>query len=211
MKRGRDEPAARDGAPEFKALVKIESAVQAIVSHVSKWKDLCGCQYQLFKKVEKSSSNLLLHLGAFDEVLCDAVLRVTQLSLPGDYVVTDFGGDVEKAALWFRIARGSVEQKAKRVNFSSQEDDDIRFKIRIARPEDVDAVQSAIESVTASQGHADWSVKELPATYAVRVRYAKTVPGEAVTAASAYEGSKVDFATKTLVCVVPKKVPDLVS
>ena len=211
MKRGRDQLEEQASPPQQTALVKIETAVNVIVSHVSKWKDLCDCQYQLFKKVEKTPNSLLLHLGAFDEVFCKEIMRVTKLGLPGDYVVTDFGGDAEKAALWFRIARGTVVPPPKRVAFANADDDDVKFKARIARPEDTDAVMAAIESVVACQHHADWAVKELPATYAVRVRYLKTVPGEAIAAASEYPGSKLDFATKTLVCIVPKKLPDLVS
>jgi hypothetical protein len=209
MKRGRGDEGA-EAATGGNALVKIEAAVSAIVRHVAGWKDQCGCQYQLFKKVDKGANSLLLHLGAFDELQCSAVLQATSVTLPGDYVVSDFGGDVDKSALWFRIARGTVETAPKRVNFAPQEDDDVRFKIRVARPEDIDAVQAAVASITACQGHADWVVKELPATYAVRVRYVKTIPAAAILAASHYAGSKLDFAAKTLVCVVKKKVPDIV-
>jgi len=195
-------------------LVKIESAVAQIVGRVSLWRDLCGCEFSFFKKLEKSSNSATLKIGPFDEVKTDTIVELSTIRLPGDYCVEDFCVDVEKKALCFTITRGRVEPpEGKHVKFTKNENDlkDIDFKTRIAKPEDSTAVRAAIETITKDTGTSDWAVKELPTNYALRFKFRKVVPANALKESAGFSGSKMDFDTGTLVVFVPKKKPDLIS
>ncbi len=207
MKRGREE------FESTQQLVKVEAAVNVLVSRVSLWKDLCGCQYQFYKKLDKQAQAATLKLGPFDEIRSSAILELVNMKLPGDYAIADYSVDVEKKALCFSITRGATDialKKAVTFKPSNNDDEDLDYKTRLARAEDTDEVKRALAIVTKGCGNNEWSVKELPATYAVRIKFRTCVPASALKASAGYPESKMDFDTGTLVCFVPKLHPDIV-